>query len=211
MKPPMFRFKVNQQPLGCTLHGGCRNNVMCINNRDIWSYLLSAEFIEDGPHVRHLFAAIDKLTHFFFDPETPFGTYIYSLSRTQRFQTILYSIRHCNYLTLKNDFTLKRILPLLPKKRHYPKHHFDHIRNTLTPSGQIRNTLPPSLPPSFSYHNKPKRTQRTSLAAKLKPRSKHHFWYPPLSDKIPFSTRPLKSSPNIKDGSNLPEPRAGIG
>jgi len=202
MKPPIFRFKVNQQPLGCDLYRGCRNTVMCIDRLDIWRYLLSAEIIEEGPDIRTIHAAVQSITHFFFDPSSPFGHYIYSLTRTQRFQTIVYSLRYCNHLTPKNKPTLTRILPLLPKKRQYLKHHFDHIRNTLSP---------PRSPPSTSYHNKPRRTQRTTISVKPKSRPKLSLWYPPLSDKIHFSTRLLKSSPRIKGGFTLPQHRAGIG
>ena len=200
MKPPLFRFKVNQQPLGCELYPGCRNKVLCIDRGDIWQYILSAEPI-DGPDIRLLYAAAHSVTYFFLDPSTPFGKYIISLTRTQRFQTILYSLRFCNHLTPKHNPTHKRILPLLPKKRHYLKHHFDHIRHTYSSS---------HTPSSASHHNKPHRTQRT-ISAKPKFRPKQSLWYPPLSDKIRFSTRPPKSSPKIKGGLTLPLHRAGIG
>ena len=202
MKPPLFRFKVNQQPLGCELYRGCRNTVMCIDRADIWNYLASAEPLGEGPDIRHIYDAVLSITYFFLDPSTPFGHYIYSLTRTQRFQTIVYSLRYCNHLTPKHNPTLKRILPLLPKKRHYLKHHFDHIRNS---------NLPSQPPSSSSYYNKPHRTQRTTISAKPKSRPKQSLSYPPLLDKIRFSTRPLKSSPKIKGGFTLPQHRAGIG
>jgi hypothetical protein len=202
MKPPIFRFKVNQQPLGCELHRGCRNKVLCIDGADIWQYILSAEPIEDGPDIRLLNAAAHSLTYFFLDPSTPFGQYIISLTRTQRFQTILYSLRFCNHLTPKHNPTHKRILPLLPKKRHYLKHHFDHIRQPIIFS---------QSPLSSYFRSKSRRTHHTTVSAKRKPSPKHNIWYPPFSDKIPLSTRPSKSSPQIYGRFTLPQHRAGIG